>query len=137
MKDSNMKKCSACGEMIEPNAAFCTNCGTRFEEKKLESTAQHSLIGKELIELANEFLAVREINPLRYEFSSQTGAQAPVQRVKINYEAIAQLNPDRKQVRFWEKMVECSMGINTGAFFERKIQKGIEVGKKKIGRAHV
>ncbi|MDI6742667.1 MAG: zinc ribbon domain-containing protein [Smithella sp.] len=128
------KKCSSCGKEIEPEATFCTNCGKRFEEKKMASAEDPSSIGKKLMELENEFLAVREINPLQFEFSSQTGAQAPVQKVKIKYNAVAQLDPEQKRVTFWEKMVESSVGMNTGAFVEKKVQKGIEVGKKIDGR---
>lgn len=134
MGNLNTKNCSSCGKPMELNAAFCANCGARFDEKKLERPNNLSPIGNQLVELANEFLAVREINPLRFELSSQTGAQAPAQKIRIKYEAIAQLDPARKQVTFWEKMVESSVGLNIGTFFEKKVQKGIEVDKKIGGR---
>lgn len=128
------KKCFSCGNEMEPGAVFCTSCGKRCGEEKRESTGDTSSVGKKLMDLANEFLAVREINPLRFEFSSQTGAQSPVQKVTIKYDAVAQLDPEQKRVTFWEKMVESSAGMTAGTFVEKKVQKGIEVGKKIDGR---
>ena len=130
MENANVKKCSSCGETMELNAAFCTNCGGRLEEKKTQSAEGRSPIGTQLMELANNFLAVREVSPARFEFYSQTGAQAPVQKVKIKYEAVAQLEPENKQVTFWEKMVESSVGMDAGFHVEKTVQKGIEVGKE-------
>jgi len=116
--------------MMEPDVAFCTSCGSRFEEKKTQSAGGGSPIGDQLMALANEFLSVREVSPKRFEFSSQTGAQAPVQKFKIKYEAVAQLESEAKQLTFWEMMVESSVGMNTGIYGEKTVQKGIEVGKK-------
>jgi hypothetical protein len=82
------------------------------------------------MELANDFLTVREVSPARFEFSSQTGAHAPVQRFKIKYEAVALLESGNKQLTFWEKMVESSVGMDAGFHVEKTVQKGIEVGKK-------
>lgn len=127
---SSAKRCSYCGSAMEPDAAFCANCGKRFEERKAEDAGDSTSLGKRLMDLANEFLVVREINPLRYEFSSQTGAQSPVQKVTIKYDAVAQLDPEQKRVTFWERMVETSAGVSAGTFVEKKVQKGIEVGKK-------
>lgn len=124
-----IKRCSACGEELEPDAAFCTSCGNRFEEKKAPDTGGLPSIGPRLMELASDFLSVRQISPTRFEFSSETGARAPVQKVRIKYEAVAQLDADKKQMIFWEKMVESSAGMNTGVFAERTVQKGVEVGK--------
>lgn len=159
MENANVKKCSSCGETMEPNAAFCTNCGSRlmenadakkcpscgdamalntafctscgnrFEEKKTQSAGEASPIGTQLLQLANDFLAVREVSPGRFEFSSQTGTQSPVQKFKIKYEAVALLKPENKQVTFWEKMVESSVGMDAGFHVEKTVQKGIEVGK--------
>jgi len=134
MGDAKVKKCSSCGEAIEIDAAFCTNCGSRFEEKETPGARERSPIGTVLMALANDFLSVREVNPAWFEFSSQTGAQAPVQKVKIKYDAIAQLEPEKKQLTFWEKMVESSVGINTGFSAEKNVQKGIEVTQKTHGR---
>ncbi|MFA5323512.1 MAG: zinc ribbon domain-containing protein [Smithella sp.] len=130
IENANMKKCSSCGETMELKAAFCTNCGSRFEEKKTQSTKEGAPVGEQLMRLANEFLSVREVSPARFEFSSQTGAQAPVQKVKIKYDAVVHLELENKQVTFWEKMVESSVGMDTGFFSEKTVQKGIEVGKK-------
>jgi hypothetical protein len=129
-ENANGKKCSSCGETMKLDAAFCTSCGSRFEEKKTQSAGGRSPIGDELMELASDFLAVREVSPARFEFSSQTGAQAPVQKIKIKYDAVVQLEPENKQVTFWEKMVESSVGMDTGFYGEKTVQKGIEVSKK-------
>jgi len=130
IENANVKKCSSCGETMKLDAVFCTSCGSRFEEKKTQSAGGKSPLGEQLMGLANEFLAVREISPERFEFSSQTGAQAPVQKVKIKYDAVVQLEPENKQVTFWEKMVESSAGMDAGFHVEKTVQKGIEVGKK-------
>lgn len=131
---ANVKKCSSCGEAMEKDAAFCTNCGNRVEEKKAKSLTGPSSIGKQLLALSNDFLSVREINPERFEFSSQTGTQSPVQKIKINYDAVAQLEPEKKLLTFWEMMVESSAGMDAGFHGEKTIQKGIEVGKKIHGQ---
>ncbi len=128
----SIKQCPACGGDTKPDAAFCTNCGARLQEKK-QSVQEESPIGKQLLDLANDFLSVREIAPGRFEFSSETGAQSLVQKIKIKYEAVAQLAPEKRQLTFWEKMVERSAGMDAGFFSEKKVQKGIEVGKKVHG----
>ena len=133
-EDADVKKCSACGEAMAKDSAFCTNCGARFEETKAQSAGAPSSIGKQLFALANDFLSVREINPERFEFSSQTGTQSPVQKIKINYDAVAQLEPEKKLLTFWEMMVESSAGMDSGFFTEKTVQKGIEVGKKIHGQ---
>ena len=130
IENANVKKCSSCGETMKPDAAFCTSCGSRFEEKETQGAGGRSPIGTQLIELANDFLSVREVSPARFEFSSETGAQAPVQKIKIKYEAVVQLEPEKKQLTFWEMMVESSVGMNTGFYGEKTVQKGIEVSKK-------
>ena len=119
---------------MKPDAVFCTSCGSRFEEKETQGAGGRSPIGTQLIELANDFLAVREVSPERFEFSSQTGAQTPVQKLKIKYEAVALLEPENKQLTFWEMMVESSVGMDAGFHVEKTVQKGIEVGKKINGR---
>ncbi|MCX5849241.1 MAG: zinc ribbon domain-containing protein [Deltaproteobacteria bacterium] len=130
IENANAKKCSSCGEALALDAAFCTSCGSRFEGKETQSAGGGSPIGEQLMELANDFLSVREVIPARFEFSSQTGAQAPVQKVKIKYDAVVQLEPEKKQLTFWEKMMESSVGTNAGFFSETNVQKGIEVSKK-------
>lgn len=130
MENDTVKKCSSCGETMKLDDAFCTNCGSRFEEKETQGAGERSPIGTQLLALANDLLSVREVNPARFQFSSQTGAQEPVQKVKIKYDAIAQLEPEKKQLTFWEKMVESSVGMNTGFSAEKKVQKGTEVSKK-------
>lgn len=127
---ADIKKCSSCGEELEPDATFCTGCGNRFEEKKTQSSGGLSPIGTQLMALANDFLSVQQTSPTRFEFSSQTGARAPVQKLKIKYEAVAQLDTANQKVVFWEKMVESSAGMSTGVFGEKTVQKGIEVTKK-------
>jgi len=129
-ENTSVKKCSSCGEAMAIDAAFCTNCGSHLEKKDAHNAGGRSVIGTKLMELANEFLLVREVSPAWFEFSSQTGTQSPVQKVKIKYDAVAQLEPEKKQLTFWEKMVESSVGTNAGFFSEVKVQKGIEVNKK-------
>lgn len=157
------KKCSACGESQEPGAIFCTNCGQRLAENsngrkcpscranneqdaafcihcgsRLEGPEPYasdtSPMATHLLALNNDFLAVRETAPGRFEFSSETGARSAVQRVKIKYNALAILDPQTKQITFWEKMVESSAGMTAGVFTEKTVQKGIDVGKKIHGQ---
>jgi len=128
-QQANTKQCPACGKNVKQSALFCTHCGNSFEEKKQQTNMNVSSIAAQILNLANDFLSVREIAPGRFEFSSETGAQSPVQKVKIKYEAIAQLDEQKKRVIFWEKMVESSAGMTAGVFAEKKVQKGIEVGK--------
>jgi len=130
MENANVKKCSSCGETMKLDDVFCTSCGSRFEEKKTQGAGERSPIGTQLMELANDFLSVRAVSPMRFEFSSQTGAQAPVQKVKIKYAAVVQLEPEKKQLTFWEQMVESSLGMDTGFFSEKNVQKRTEVSKK-------
>ena len=127
--DANVKKCSSCGETLKPDAAFCTNCGSRLGENKTQSPRAGSPIGTQLLRLANDFLSVREVSPTRFEFSSTTGAQIPVQKIKIKYDALVSLNPEQKELTFWEKMVESSSGMDAGFSVEKHVQKGMDVGK--------
>ena len=129
MEQANEKKCASCGEAQALDAAFCTNCGSRLAEMKTPGAGGGSPIGEQLMALTNDFLSVRQVNPERFEFSSQTGAQAPVQKVKIQYDAVVQLEPGNKQLTFWEKMVESSAGTDAGFHGEKTVQKGIEVSK--------
>jgi len=134
MVDADVKKCSSCGEAMELNAAFCPKCGSRAEQKETQSAGGGSPIGAQLLALANDFLSVRELQPARFEFSSETGASSPAQKVKIKYDAVAQLDPENKLLTFWEKMVESSVGANTGFHSETYVQKGIDVTQKNQGR---
>lgn len=133
MNNANVKTCSSCGEAQELDVAFCTNCGSRFKKKEKQDVGDGSLIGTQLLELANDFLSVREVSPARFVFSSQTGAQAPVEKVKIKFDAVAQLEPEKKLLMFWEQMVESSVGMNAGSIGEKKVQKGIAVTQKTHG----
>lgn len=119
---------------MEPGNAFCTHCGARLEQKKTESTGEGSSLGTQFLALANDFLTVSEASPGRFEFFSQIGAQSPSQKVKIKYEAVAQLEPEKKRLKFWEKMVETSAGVDFKLSVEKTVQKGIEVGKKVNGQ---
>ncbi|MCX8117441.1 MAG: hypothetical protein N3G78_05880 [Desulfobacterota bacterium] len=114
---------------MEVSVAFCTNCGNRFEDKRPSTGEAGSSIGSKLLELANEFLSVKEVDPQRFEFSSQTGGQSPLQKVKVKYDAVVRLEPDKRHLVFWEKMVESSAGLEMGFSREKKNQKGIEVNK--------
>jgi RNA polymerase subunit RPABC4/transcription elongation factor Spt4 len=133
-EETGLEKCSSCGKPMEPGAVFCTNCGNRSEKREAGDSGGASLILSQLAALANEFLTVREVSPVWFEFSSQTGSQAPFQKVSIQYDAVVQLEPEKKQLTFWEKMVESSVGTNAGVFSEVKVQKGIGVDKKIHGQ---
>lgn len=126
---TSVNKCSSCGETLKPDATFCTNCGSRLGEKKTQSPGGGFPIGTQLLQLANDFLSVREVSPTRFEFSSATGTQIPVQKIKIKYDAVVSLNPEQKELTFWEKMVESSSGMDAGFFSEKNVQKGMEVSK--------
>ena len=128
-QQKDMKQCPSCDKHVKQDAAFCTHCGNSFGEKKQQTNTGVSPFSAQILNLANDFLSVREIAPGRFEFSSETGTQSPVQKVKIKYEAVAQLDEQKKQILFWEKMVESSAGMTAGVFAEKKVQKGIEVGK--------
>jgi len=129
-KKAAVKKCASCGQPMDPQAVFCSHCGSRYEENAAQNAAEPSSIEGQLMALANEFLAVSKISPQRFEFSSQTGTKSPLQKVKIKYDAVAQLDPEKKLVTFWEKMVESAAGMEAGFSSEKTVQNGIEVGKK-------
>ncbi len=126
-ENAAVKKCSNCGKEMQLDAVFCTDCGSSFEKKERQSTGGGLPIEGQLLSLANDFLSVRQVHPARFEFSSQTGAQAPNLKVKIKYDAVAQLEPEKKQVTFWEQMVESSSGMTAGFFSKKTVQKGVEV----------
>ncbi len=129
----NEKKCPSCGASNKPEDAFCNECGKRLDGTKSHVSDQ-SPIATQLLALSNDFLSVRETAPGRFEFSSETGTRSPLQKVKIKYEAVAQLEPQTKQITLWEKMVESSAGMNAGVFTEKTVQKGIDVGKNIHGQ---
>jgi len=129
MEKITIKTCFSCGEVLEPGDAFCTSCGARIEAKAAQEEGD-SPIGAQLLALANDFLSVKEVSPTRFEFASQAGAHAPAQKVTIRYDAVAQLEPEKKLVTFWEKMVESLVGIDAGLTRERSVQKGIDVNRK-------
>jgi len=129
-KKAAVKKCASCGQAMDPQAVFCSHCGSRYEEKATQKAAGPSSIEGQLMALANEFLTVSKISPQRFEFSSQTGAKSPLQKVKIKYDAVVQLDPEKKLLTFWEKMVESAAGMEAGFSSEKTVQNGIEVGKK-------
>lgn len=132
-QDAQVKICSSCGASNTPEDVFCSSCGTRLDGRKPQ-TLNVSPIDKQLLALANDFLSVRETAQGRFEFSSETGARSAVQRVKIKYNALAILDPQMKQLIFWEKMMERSVGMTVGAFAEKTVQKGIDVNKKIHGQ---
>jgi DNA-directed RNA polymerase subunit RPC12/RpoP len=126
-ENAAVKKCSNCGKEMQLDAVFCTDCGSSLEKKERQGTGGGVSIEGQLLNLANDFLSVRQVHPARFEFSSQTGAQAPNLKVKIKYDAVAQLEPEKKQVTFWEQMVESSSGMTAGFFSKKTVQKGVEV----------
>lgn len=132
-ENANEKKCPSCGASNKPEDAFCSECGKRLDGTQPQAS-DPSPIGKQLLALANDFLSIRETAPGRFEFSSETGTRSPLQKVKIKYEAVAQMEPQTKQLTFWEKMVESSAGMTAGVFAEKTVQKGIDVGKKIHGQ---
>ncbi|PKN84518.1 MAG: hypothetical protein CVU51_10380 [Deltaproteobacteria bacterium HGW-Deltaproteobacteria-1] len=132
--ETGSKKCSSCGKPMEPDAVFCMQCGTRYEKGKAGNPNGTSLIRSQITALANDFLSVNEVSPAWFEFSSRTVAKSPLQKVNIRYDAVVQLEPGKKRLTFWEKMVEGSVGTNAGFFGEVKVQKGIEVDKKIHGQ---
>ena len=132
--ETGSEKCSSCGKPMEPDAVFCTHCGNRSEKREANNASGTSIIRSQITALANEFLSVNEVSPSWFEFSSRTGDQSPLQKVNVRYDAVVQLEPEKKQLTFWEKMVESSVGTNAGFFSEVKIQKGIEVDKKIHGQ---
>ena len=132
-EDSNVKKCPSCGTSNKPEDAFCSDCGSRLEGPKAQAS-ESSPVATQLLALNNEFLSVRESSAGQFEFSSETGARSAVQHVKIKYTALAILDPLTKQITFWEKMVESSAGMTAGVFAEKTVQKGIDVGKKIHGQ---
>ncbi|HQP29786.1 MAG TPA: tetratricopeptide repeat protein [Deltaproteobacteria bacterium] len=132
MEKITIKTCSSCGEVLEPGDTFCTSCGARVEAAAAQNEGD-SPIGAQLLALANDFLSVKEVSPSRFEFASQAGAQSAAQKVRIRYDAVALLDPEKKLVTFWEKMVESLVGVDAGITHESSVQKGIDVNRKVHG----
>lgn len=128
-----VKRCSSCGKDIQPGAVFCANCGTRYEASASGGTGAGLPVGTQLLSLNNDFLSVQQVTPVRFEFSSRTGASSPALKVKIQYDAIAQLDSNKREVTFWEKMVETGSGMKSGFFGEKTVQRGTEVTREVHG----
>ena len=73
-KKAAVKNCASCGQAMDPEAVFCSHCGRRYDEKAAPEEADPPSIEGRLMALANEFLAVRKISPQRFEFSAQTAS---------------------------------------------------------------
>jgi uncharacterized Zn finger protein (UPF0148 family) len=126
---STQPTCPACGTTAEAGDMFCTNCGHRFTSGTPEPTSAIAALAEKITSLACDFLTVRQTAPGRFELSSQTGAQAPAQRVNIRYEALILLDEQTRQVTFWERMTETKAGVSAGVFAETRTQKGAQVSK--------
>lgn len=99
------------------------------ENIKTPESEDESSFATRFMELACDYLSVVKKADGFYEFSSLTSAQSPIQKVKVRYEAIALLDPEKKRIIFWEKIVETSSGIKAGFFSEKYVQKGTDVSK--------
>lgn len=115
-----MRTCSSCGNVLETDDDICTKCGALCEENGEGS------IGAELLSLANDFLCVNQISPQWFELTSRAGAQVPGQKVTIQYQAVAQLVPEKYQVIYWEKMMETLLGTDADSSQESSIRKSID-----------
>ncbi len=129
MGDETMRTCSSCGKVLEPDEDICTKCRALFGEHG-ESGEGEDSIGAELLSLANDFLCVNKMGPHWYELTSRPRPQVPGQKVTIQYQAVAQLVPERYQVLFWEKMMETLVGTEGDASQESSIQNSIDVNQK-------
>jgi hypothetical protein len=105
-----------------------------IENIKTQESEDEKGFAIQFMGLACDYLTVVKKADGFYEFSSLTSAQSPVHKVKVSYEAIAMLDPEKKRIIFWEKMVERSSGMKAGFFSEKYVQKGIEVSKEISGQ---
>jgi cytochrome c-type biogenesis protein CcmH/NrfG len=124
MEDETIRKCSSCGNVADPDDDICTKCGALFEENG------EGAIGAELLSLANDFLCVNRISPQWFELTSRAGAQVPGQKVTIQYQAVAQLVPEKYQVVFWEKMMETLLGTDADSSQAGSIRESIDENQK-------
>ena len=130
--NAGARKCSACGRALDPDAAFCTSCGRRLEKTEPQGREVVPL-EVQLLALANDLLSVKETAPARFEFSSQTGAQGPGRKVSVKYDAVALLEPEKKRLTFWDRMIETSAGAEAGFSSEKKTQRRAAVSQQAQG----
>jgi len=109
--------------VLAPDDDTCTKCGALCEETGVGS------IGAELLSLANDFLCVSRIGPQWFELTSRPGTKVPGQGVPIQYQAVAQLVPEKYQVLFWEKMMETLLGADAGFSQRGSIQESIDLNQ--------
>ena len=125
MGDETIRTCSSCGNVLDPDDEICTKCGAPFGEEG-EGIEGEGAIGAELLSLDNDFLCVSKISPQWFELTSRAGALVPGQKVTIQYQAVAQLVPEKYQVVFWEKMMETLLGMDADSSQESSIRKPID-----------
>jgi Flp pilus assembly protein TadD len=125
MGDETMRTCSSCGKELDTGEDICTKCGALFGEHG-EGGEGEGAIGAELLSLANDFLCVSKTGPQWFELTSKAGALVPGQKATIQYQAVAQLVPEKYQVLFWEKMMETLVGTDADASQESSIRKSID-----------
>lgn len=129
MGNDTGKKCPSCGKTTAENDNFCPFCGVRLRPSQSADTSIADSIESQLLALSNEYLSVKLVTPEKIEFASQTGAQSPIQKIGIKYEAIATLDHAKKRLILWERLMEVSAGGNFGIQAESTIQKSALVDK--------
>jgi hypothetical protein len=119
----------------QPSQISLLKQGENMETENIKTPDMEDEIGfaAQFMELACDYLSVEKRGTGFYEFSSLASAQSPTQKVKVSYDAITLLDPEKKRILFWEKMVERSSGIKAGFFSEKYVQKGKEVSKEISG----
>lgn len=127
--------CVFCGTALEEGGGFCTNCGKAVQSGvPAGDTRASGGLKEQVLALACDYLQITETHPQCLEFSNETAARSLLKKVKIKYQATAQLDEANKLVTFWERLTEQSAGFGEAGFSSETFgQKGIDVSKKGAG----
>ncbi len=74
------------------------------------SESQETLV-HELAGLANDVLIADVRSPTRIEFRIDSGAKWIAGKIKWSFEGVAQLDPSKQSVAYWDRIKETSVGF--------------------------